>query len=79
MTNLTLPSIDQIKAASAAVSEVLGAVYTICTVIGNPLAKYGTGKIASLGHLVLAFGADIGKARKRIADLFGGDSTSGGS
>lgn len=76
---MTIPTLEEIKTASAAVSEVLGAVYTICTVIGNPLAKYGTGKLASLGHLVLAFGADIGKAKKRIADLFGSDSTSGGS
>lgn len=78
MSHFTLPTLDQIKAASAAASEVLGAAYTICTVIGNPLAKYGSGKIASFGHLVLAFGADIGKARKRLADLFSGDSTSGG-
>lgn len=70
MTHVTLPTLDQLKAASALVGEVLGAVYTLCTIIGNPLAKYSTGRLAAFGHLVLAFGADISKAQKRFTELF---------
>jgi hypothetical protein len=65
-----LPTTEQAVSAVQAVSEILGALYTLCTVIGNPLAKYSTGRVSAAGHLILAFGADIGKARKRINELF---------
>ncbi len=73
---MILPTLIQVQHAAAVTSEVLGAVYAICTAIGNPLSRLTTGKLSVLGHAVLAFGADIQKAQKRITELF---SSSGNS
>ena len=71
MTFSTIPTLAQVQHIAVVTSEVLGALFTVCTAIGNPLAKYATGRAASWGHLLLAFGADVGKARKRVAELSG--------
>ncbi len=67
---MTLPTIEQVRTVATVTGDVLGALFALCTAIGNPLSKYTTGRFAAFGHLVLAFGADIGKARKRINELF---------
>lgn len=67
---MTLPTPEQAKHLALAVGDGLGALFTLCTLIGNPLAKLSTGKLSAFGHLVLAFGADLAKARKRITELF---------
>ncbi len=52
---------------------MLGAVSTAATAIGNPLAKWASNpKLSNVGHLILAFGVDIGKIRARLAALFPG-------
>lgn len=49
------------------IEAVIGVVVVICTLVGGALAKFGKGTWNDLGHFLLAFGADIGKARKRTA------------
>ncbi len=50
--------------------DVLGAVFTLCTVIGNALSRVSNERLSTAGHVVLAFGADVAKAKKRISELF---------
>lgn len=68
---ITIPTLTELHQGATIASEVLGALFALCTAIGNPLSKFSSGRLSSFGHIVLAFGADIGKARKRIAELFG--------
>lgn len=65
-----IPTLDQIQHVAVVAGDVLGAVFALCTIVGNPLAKFSNGKLSAFGHLVLAFGADVSKAQKRIAELF---------
>lgn len=50
-------------------AEIVGAIGTLCTVVGAPFAKWGSGKWGSFGHLLISFGADVFKARKRFGAL----------
>lgn len=63
-------TLTEVQHAAATVSIALGAVYSACTVIGNPLSRVSNTRLASFGHLVLAFGADMQKAQKRLVELF---------
>ena len=65
--------VAEVKTIGGAAVVVLGAVSTAATAIGNPIAKWASNpKLSNVGHLILAFGVDIGKIRARLAALFPG-------
>lgn len=57
----------EIKETARLFFVAVGVVGSVCTVIGAPLAKWAGGKWGDFGHFLVAFGADLGKAKKRAA------------